>query len=243
MRRIPAFAQSDVFWDFLREDKIVRDKTREHDQEDAGYYLMKLLEEKRWAKKLWNRDCGIRFTDCRKKNSEENERWKCKRGMEKEPLIIVSTDGTKPLSQCVKESLITKTSEITIVKRIQHPAPRYLVLNFTDKVGKSTPLRYFQSVEFSSIVSYEAIGYVVHLGSEYGHYVYITNAGEILNDLTTEVKVIPPDAIQFEKLASPTLILYRRVTKRRNSSMGRLSSKTAKKTFSRPIITKRSRTT
>lgn len=239
LKRIPAFSQSEAFWDFLREDKIVRDKARDHEQEDAGYYLMNLISEKRWAKKLWNRECGIRFTDCRKNNKEETKKWKCKRGMEKEPLIIVSTDGAKPLSQCVKESLITDTPEISIVKRVQHPAPHYLVLNFSAKVPKTTPLRYFQRVNFSNVVSYEAFGYVVHIGNQYGHYVYITNKGEILNDLTIEVNKIPLDHLAFGESASPTLILYRRTTRRRNPSMRKLSKPNPP---ARTVFIKRSRT-
>jgi hypothetical protein len=236
MRRIPAFAQSEVFLDFLREEKIIRDKIREHAQEDAGYYLMKLIGEKRWVTKLWNRECGVRFMESRKKNDEEEPgRWRCRRGVKREPLIVVSTDGTRPLCQCVKESLLTNTSEITIVKRVQHPAPRYLVLNFATKVGKSTPLRYFQRVDFSEIVSYEAVGYVVHLGSDYhGHYIYITNTGEIFDDLTTEERVISPDKINFEGIVSPTLVLYRRVTRRRNS-MSRMMTITKNTTAKKPF--------
>lgn len=212
LNHIPSIGRSEAFIDYLKEDKVRREKKPDQEQEDAGLYLMEILEKEKWLNRLWKRECGIRFTDCRLR--KETAKWQCKRGMEKETLIVVHPDTRQSLSKCIKESLSTITSELVAMKRIQHPPPRYLVINFSDKVESSTPLDYFKKLDFSPGISYEAIGFVVHLFAGFGHYVYITRDGSILNDLTEEIKKVDLSTLTFDSRVSPTLVLYRRISRR-----------------------------
>ena len=212
LNQIPSIGRSEAFLDYLKEDKVRREKTPDQEQEDAGLYLMEILDKEKWLSRLWKRECGIRFTDCRL--TKDTSRWKCKRGMERESLIVVHPDTRQPLSKCIKESLSVVTSDLVITKRIQHPPPRYLVINFTSKVQSTTPLDYFKNLEFSPSITYEAIGFVVHLFAGFDHYIYVTGDGSILNDLTEEIKKVEPSKLTFDHRISPTLVLYRRTSRR-----------------------------
>lgn len=210
MRRIPSLSNCEMFWDYMREDKVNREQRKDQVQEDAGYYLMNLIDERRWLSKIWKSECGVRFHD--------------REPTKREPIIVVHADTSKGLSTCVTESLITKTPEILIERKIRHPPPRYLVLNVTDKVNTVTPMKYFDRVDFSGVVSYRALGYVVHIGAGNGHYVYLTSSGEIYNDLIMEIKTIPPATLCFDRNASPTLVLYKRTTRRKNLRRKRMNT-------------------
>jgi hypothetical protein len=218
MSRIRAFGQSELFEDYLRRDKRECETlgVMQH-QEDAGSYLMRLLEKERWAKRIWNKECGIRFVEWKK---PINDKWTFKRGMEREPMMFIYPSLDQPLSASLKSSLRVETPELTIVKRIQHPPPRYLVLNMVGKVETNAPIDHFRSISFGSLVRYEMYGMVLHLGPPDGmggHYIYLSSEGYIYNDMDPEVKRLDSiDKLQFTPMVSPTLILYRRTSRRKN---------------------------
>ena len=221
MSHIPAFGKSGMFRDYLIRDMELRKKSGvEQHQEDAGQYLMDVLKNERWAMKIWGRECGVRFIEWRK-SLTESSKWTFKRWMmEREPLLFVYPQPEVALSTCVKNSLRVETSEIILYKRLQHPPPRYLVLNFTGKVSSPTPCSYFDTLEFSPTVKYRAMGFILHLGPADGlggHYIYVTAEGFIFDDLNTEVKRLSDmNSLTFHPLVSPSIVIYRRTTRRKN---------------------------
>lgn len=231
MSHVPAFGRSDVFEEYLFRAKRECDETGPgQSQEDAGGFLMNLLEKERWAMKLWGRECGLRFIEWRKSCNPEDKdsgKWTFKRGMEREPMIFVYPQPDVDLSVCIKSSLRVETPDLTLIKRIQHPPPKYLLLNMSDKVPLSTPLSYFQSLEFSPTIKYGVHGFVIHLGPADGlggHYVYVSARGLVFNDLDEEVKRIPlMTDLRFTPSVSPSLVLYRRTSRRKNPRVSNLT--------------------
>ena len=215
LARIPEIGRSKAFMEYLETDLRSREGGKFTDQEDAGSYLANLIDREHWLKKLWNRECGIRFME--KRIDKPNSKTTLKRLTDKDPLLVVYPNqvNEQSLSEIINHSLTTSTDTLEITKRVCHPPPRYLLINLAGKLPTSTPLRYFSSINFGPI-RYEPLGYVIHLGMEFtnsGHYVYMTKSGLVFDDLTIRPFQISLDN-NFDPLVSPTLIIYRRVTRR-----------------------------
>lgn len=212
---IPRIRDSSAFADFLTEDRTQRLSQLNQQQEDAGSYLLNLIEKQKWLGRLWKKECGIRFIEYREELKSGKKSRKKLPG--RDPVITCTPVSSQEISRNLTDSLSIVTDDLVILKRLEHPPPRYLLLNLTCKAQTPIPLKYFESLEMFDHIQYKAVGYVLHFGhqfSNFGHYVFADAEFRVHDDLSTTIQQIPPE-LSFNEICSPTLVLYRRVTKRR----------------------------
>lgn len=223
--RIPEIAKSEEFNEYLKTVKEVNNRNLMKNQEDAGMYLLQILDKEKWLYKKWKRECSNRFMNVRL-NKKDNK-LTIKRSMDPEHIIVIYPQPGKTLTENVIESLTVDTDELKIVKRIQHPSSRFLVVNLTSKVQEPTPPNYFETIEFSKSLRYKIVGCVIHIGcvsGSHGHYIYLSRSGNIYNDMRDDVQTFPA-GVMFSNTVCPSLLLYERVTRRRiMRSIGRSKS-------------------